>query len=300
MALDAMDDGRSLPALESLYEIPASAVEAFRRDGHVKLQGALTAAEITAYRPHLNAVIDACVADDGLVARGLVDVGAGWKYVKNIWAQSPVSRRFVTSRRLGRIAADLMGVDAVRLFRDQSYYKEPGGGSTPWHQDMRFIPLETDQIVSIWIPISRVSPDMAPMDYASGSHRASRLLGISGPEEEDMGEFEREMAARGFPIANHGTFEPGDVAVHHANVMHGSRANASTRQREVIVAAYFPDGTPISGDLALGAEPSPMDAYTNVIRAQNREIAMGGLRPGDVARGPALPLVYSRAWDARA
>jgi hypothetical protein len=39
------------------------------------------------------------------------------------------------SRRLAGIAAQLMGVDSVRLYHDQALFKESGGGRTPWHCD---------------------------------------------------------------------------------------------------------------------------------------------------------------------
>jgi hypothetical protein len=51
--------------------------------------------------------------------------------IMNLWREDKTAREFVFSRRLAQIAADLMGVDAVRLYHDQALYKEPSGGFTP-------------------------------------------------------------------------------------------------------------------------------------------------------------------------
>jgi hypothetical protein len=279
-----------LPALDGRHTLSPTLIAAFRRDGHARIPGVFTAAEIAAYQPVLNRAIEEAIHDDGLIAQGMVDVGNGWKYVKNVWALSEATRRFVTSPRLGSIAAALLDAGAVRLFRDQSYYKEPGGGCTPWHQDSSYIPLDAESL-SIWIPLSRITPDMAPMDYASRSHHQRVSLGTCGAGEEEMDAFEARLRANGFAIANYQTFEAGDVAVHSTATMHGSRTNRSSKQREVLVAAYFPDGARVAGDLPV-AEASTADVYLNLARTKNREMVMPGLQPGDLAAGPDLPLVY--------
>jgi ectoine hydroxylase-related dioxygenase (phytanoyl-CoA dioxygenase family) len=287
----------SLPPLTERVALPAATIEAFRKDGHVKIAGAFTAAEIEAYRPHLNRAIDDAMRDERLIAERVVDVGRGWKFVKNVWSLTEVTRRFIASARLGSIAAALLGVPAVRLFRDQSYYKMPGGGCTPWHQDSSFIPLDAESL-SIWIPLTRVTPDMAPMDYATGSHRIGTFFGTSGAGDEEMDAFENGLRAKGFAIANYDSFDVGDVAAHYTATMHGSRANRSHVQREVLVAAYFPDGTRVGGNVPVAADASPAEQYVNTVRAENREMVMAGLAPGDLAAGPDLPLVYREPAQA--
>jgi len=283
-----------LPPLEGRFAVTPERVAALRRDGHLKLDGFFTPAEIDAYRPHLARAIDEATRDERLLAEGTVDVGRGWKYVKNVWALNGITHRFLINERIGRLAADLLGVDAVRMFRDQSYYKAPGGGCTPWHQDAPFIPIDAPEVLAIWIPLARITPEMAPMDYVTGSHRSGEFLGASGIEESDMAEYASRMRARGFAIANYGSFECGDVAVHYASTAHGSRVNRSESQREVLVGAYFPDGARVAGDVHLPAEAKDFEEHANRIRAENIARAMPGLRPGDLAAGPNLPLVYRR------
>lgn len=288
----------ALPPLDGRVELSPEALRAFRRDGHIRVPGFFTADEIEAYRPHLNRAIDQAVSDPRLTAAGMVDAAKGWKYVKNVWSLCDAAHRLVMSPRLGMLAADLMGCSAVRLFRDQSYYKEPGGSCTPWHQDASFIPLETNVSIAIWIPLVPVSPEMAPMDYATGSHHANNFLGASGVEDAEMDAFETVLRAKGFPVANYASFEVGDVAVHYAATMHSSRKNRSDRRREVLVAAYYPDGTRVAGDLPTSQQGSETEKFINFARTKNREMVMPGLVPGDLAEGPALPLVYRRHGES--
>jgi hypothetical protein len=49
----------------------------------------------------------------------------------NLWEHSALVRDFVFGKKLARIAADLPEGDAVRLYHDQSLYKEASGGITP-------------------------------------------------------------------------------------------------------------------------------------------------------------------------
>jgi ectoine hydroxylase-related dioxygenase (phytanoyl-CoA dioxygenase family) len=284
----------TLPVLDGHIELPSTRIEAFRRDGHIKIESFFTAAEVRSYRPHLNHAIDEALQDRRLVAEGIVEAGNGWKYVKNVWSLSDITRRFVTSLRLGALAADLMGCSSVRLFRDQSYYKEPGGSCTPWHQDASFIPLDTNACVAIWIPLVCISRAMAPMDYATGSHRAGSFLGVCGTADAEMDAFEAGLRTQGYSIANYDSFEVGDIAVHFAATMHGSRVNRSSQRREVLVIACYPDGTRVSGDLPASDAGPDMERFINLARAKNREMVMPGLVPGDIAEGDALPLIYRR------
>jgi len=72
--------------------------------------------------------------------------------VYNLWTHSELIRTFV-SGRLASIAAELMGVDGVRVYHDQALFKEPGGTETPWHLDQYYWPLATNKVLTAWIPL---------------------------------------------------------------------------------------------------------------------------------------------------
>ncbi|KFE64361.1 phytanoyl-CoA dioxygenase family protein [Hyalangium minutum] len=285
-----------LPSLEEKYELPEEQLETFRRDGHVKLRGVLSPAELETYRPHLKRVVESHSAETHAMERKVAGHGKNWMFVNNLWTQDDITRHFIQSRRLARLAAELLGVEGVRLFRDQSYFKGPGGSNTPWHQDSRFMPLDTDKIITFWVPLTAITPAMAPMGYVTGSHQAG-YLGTSNGDDASMDRFEEELSGKGFQIANYGSFDAGDIAAHWASTLHSSRTNTAPILREIIVIVYFADGARVAPEKPLEKLAPPSEFYANIIQRENRTTSLPGLKPGALAAGPMTPLVYSRSWD---
>lgn len=282
-----------LPLLDSPYAVGQDDVANFRRDGHLKLSGVFSPDEIAAFRPALKQAVARSNADNHSMEQKVAGNGKNWMFVNNLWTLDPVARAFVLAPRLGQVAADLMGVDAVRLFRDQSYFKGPGGANTPWHQDAYFMPLDTDRILTMWIPLTDIVPELAPMSYVTGSHHHG-FIGPSNGDDESMDAFEAEMRARGLGIFNYGTLNAGDVAVHSAWTMHSSRTNTAAQLREAIVIVFFADGARIAPERPMTRDAPPQEFFARLIRKQNRETSLPGLQPGDLAAGAMTPLVFSR------
>ena len=288
---------RRVPPLDSAYALAPEARDSFQERGHLKLRRVLEPEEVAAYRPHLNRVVERHVGEQHAMERKVAGAGKNWRFINNLWSLDEVARRFVHSRRLARIAADLMGVDAVRLFRDQSYFKGSGGANTPWHQDSRFMPLDTTRSVTLWIPLTAITPDMAPMSYVTGSHRAD-YLGTSNGDDASMDAFEAEVRGKGFAVDNYNTFDAGDIAVHWASTLHSSRTNTSPLLREILVIVYFADGARVSPERPLTRQSPPSEFYATLIQRENRATSLPGLKPGELAAGAMTPLLYHRAWDA--
>ncbi|MEJ7661127.1 MAG: phytanoyl-CoA dioxygenase family protein [Hymenobacter sp.] len=89
----------------------------------------------------------------------------------NLWRADEGVRRFVLARRFARLAADLLGVENVRIYHDQALFKEPGGGPTPWHQDQYYWPVDTTNTITMWMPLVDIDVAMGMLTFASGSHR---------------------------------------------------------------------------------------------------------------------------------
>ena len=144
--------------------------------------------------------------------------------ITNLWEHSDKVKRFVLSLRLGKIAAELMGVDGVRIYHDQALYKEPGGGFTPWHADQFYWPLANDNTVTAWIPLQPVPLEMGPLSLCIGSHKLlkNRHLAISDDSEEKIGRTLHDYAKFVDPFAL------GDVSFHSGWTFH--RAGAEPKR----------------------------------------------------------------------
>ncbi len=263
-----------LPPLFDSYPLTTRHVEQYQRDGHILLPGVLSPEEISAYRPVIRAAVERYNPENRAIADR--DLQA-FLLIVNLRVREEAARRFVLARRFAKIAADLMQVERVRIYLDEAFYKEPGGGKTQWHQDRLYFPLDTDEVVTLWMPIVDVTAQMGTLSFASGSHTEGDLgyQPISDAAEEYFSQFIEE---RGFTLAPSVDMEAGDATFHHGWVLHGAPPNTSTRPREVMTIVYYPDGTSL---------PKP----NNIYQQRALELGFGG-KSGDLAESPIHPVVY--------
>jgi ectoine hydroxylase-related dioxygenase (phytanoyl-CoA dioxygenase family) len=109
-------------------------------------------------------------------------------------------RELVCSPILGRIAAQALAVAAVRVLHFNGFYKPGGGMATPWHQDMGYIPLTCEAVVTLWLPLVPVTADMCPLIFASGSHHDGAI---------DLSAIDAR-----YPVSINPPMQPGDVSLH--------------------------------------------------------------------------------------
>ena len=140
------------------------------------------------YTPELNRLVDEGnrLKDIPLEKRTLYD--QAFIQVCNLWTRSERVRELAFSKRLARIAAELMGTRGVRMWHDQALYKEPSGGFTPWHVDQQYWPMASPNSVTAWIPLQPVPIEMGPLCFGRGSHRKhiGRDLEISAESEQQI------------------------------------------------------------------------------------------------------------------
>ena len=269
----------NLPLLESDYPLTREQAAQFRRDGHILLRGVASAAEIAAYRPMILAARDKFGPEATPMAQRDT-YGKAFLKGMNLWPKDDAVKQFVCARRFARIAADLLGVDGVRVYHDQALLKEPGGGITPWHQDQHYWPLATDQTLTMWMPLVEVTPEMGTMHFASGSHRDG-YLGDLPISDESEAKFEAFIRERGYTKVPGAAMAAGDATFHYGWTLHGAPGNSSDRTREVMTIIWFADG----------ARVGPLD---NANRQRDRDRWLPGLNPGDLAASELNPLVFQR------
>ena len=92
----------------------------------------------------------------------------------NLWNRVSIAHNLIHSPILGRLAADLLGVDAVRVYQDSVFIKRPGDGPTLWHSDLNMCPFDTNDFLTIWIPLQDVPAESeggSGLTFATASHR---------------------------------------------------------------------------------------------------------------------------------
>ena len=86
----------------------------------------------------------------------------------NLWEDHPDVAPLTFHPRVGQAAAELLGVDAVRLWHDQALYKQAGGRVTDPHQDHPYWPIKETASVTAWIPFEGSTVASGAMAYLPG------------------------------------------------------------------------------------------------------------------------------------
>jgi ectoine hydroxylase-related dioxygenase (phytanoyl-CoA dioxygenase family) len=204
--------------------------------------------------------------------------GKAFLQTMNLWTKSEIVKRFTASKRLARLAAELMGSSGVRMYHDQALYKEPGGGITPWHADQFYWPVNTNNTVTAWIPLQVTPMELGPLAFSATSHRVKigRELEISDESEVKIS---KSLLESGLPLVE-APFDLGEMSFHYGWTFHRAAANKSDRPRKVITIIYVEDGATVA---IPKNKPQESDLQT----------WMPGLKPGDVIQSPLNPLLWS-------
>ena len=170
-----MSVARTVPKLDNCLEISTAQRNEFRENGHLLVRGLLDISEAAVYRQLiLEAAKRRLRERPKSPQRGIY--GRVFGNLTNLWQVDQGVRELVLSRRLGQVAADLLGVGNVRIYRDHALFKDGGGRSTYWHQDQYYWPLDTSDTITVCIALTDQSIDMGMFVFASGSHKFGTVM----------------------------------------------------------------------------------------------------------------------------
>jgi ectoine hydroxylase-related dioxygenase (phytanoyl-CoA dioxygenase family) len=166
------------------------------------------------------------------------------RQICNGWKADPAIAEQVLAERTGRLAAELMGWDGVRLLQDNCIWKPPGTKSLGMHQDGSYLDyLVPPEMVTCWIALDDTSAEAGTITYAAGSHRWPR-------SPENRGEFHAPAdwlapLQRARPEAEELRLVPievkaGGASFHHFNTFHGSGPNTASVHRRAVISHLIP------------------------------------------------------------
>ncbi|ARK10619.1 phytanoyl-CoA dioxygenase family protein [Fibrivirga algicola] len=222
--------------LDTPYELSPEQINFYQTNRFIKLKNVFDAETLARY----NDVISEQVAKMNTVTTALDErdtYGKAFLQLFNLWRENDAVRAFVFSKRLAKIAADLMQVDGVRMYHDQALFKEGGGGITPWHADQYYWPLSSDKTITAWIPLQPVPLEMGPLEFSAGSHQI-----VEGRELSIGDDSEKLIAAKLRVTDFKHVIEPfdlGEVSFHSGWVFHRAGANVTDQMRKVMTVIYM-------------------------------------------------------------
>ena len=208
------------------------------------------------------------------------------------WTVNAKIRDAALNSPLGYIAGRLFGARKVNFYDDQTLTKEPGTREyTAFHTDEPYYHLHGDQVCGMWVSPDVVTEESGAMRYVRGSHRwgtyfrpnsfvnQQTLAELLDPGLEDEAQVhlpDIEGNEGDYDIVTYPS-NPGDVLVHHSNLIHGSKPNyLGDRARRAVSFRYA--GDDVTYHFHKSAPPQPHHRHA--------------LKDGDVLDCDQFPVVW--------
>ena len=148
--------------------------------------------------------------------------------------------RYATHPDILDLLEQLIGPDII-LWGSAMFAKPAGDGmEVPWHQDGHYWPMRPLAAITVWIAIDDSTTENGCMRYIPGSHKAGVLshylderrdVALSQAIQKDL--FDETTAKDDVLMA-------GQMSLHDAFLIHGSRPNRSRKRRAGLTFRYMP------------------------------------------------------------
>ncbi|MFF9812342.1 phytanoyl-CoA dioxygenase family protein [Streptomyces sp. NPDC014006] len=160
--------------------------------------------------------------------------------------------RLVTDERLVDIAESVLGPD-LACFTSHYVCKPPRDGRPVlWHQDGAYWKLRPMEALTVWAAIDESTTENGCLRIIPGSHE----LPIHAPSvrtdvanmlySETREEIVRDWAEKAGVVDIE--LQPGDVSIHHPNILHCSEANTSEKRRCGLDIGYIATSTLVANE----------------------------------------------------
>lgn len=200
--------------------LSAEQLRSFREDGYVAPIPVLSPPEIAAARTHLDSLLRK--------TNGLADPSARYKphlYAK--WVSD-----LIRAPRVLDAVEDVLGPDLL-VWRSIFFVKKGRSpGFVDWHQDSFYWRLDSDDVVTAWIALTESSVENGCLRVVPGSHlRPEVPHAIRFSKDNVLVRGQSAAAEVPEDAVRCVELRPGEMSLHHVRMLHGSRANASDRDR---------------------------------------------------------------------
>jgi phytanoyl-CoA hydroxylase len=158
--------------------------------------------------------------------------------------------RLVSDDRLLDLAQQFIGPN-IALFASHYIAKPPFEGQPVlWHQDGSYWPLNPMVVVTLWLALDESVPENGCLRIIPRTHLQQLVDIRERPDVENVlgSEMNVDPDSIRESEAVDVVLSPGDVSIHHPNVVHGSEPNDSPRWRRGLTIRYIPTSTRIVTD----------------------------------------------------
>ena len=162
------------------HRLTSEQIASYRENGFLIIEDFLNESELETWRSAVDEAVslrDRNRLPEGsyhLARKVTADDEAVFRQRINLWMDHVGVRALMLDGRLGKMAADLEGVDGIRIWHDQVLTKLPWANPTTWHQDNTKWSFASEHAITIWVALDEVTVQNGCMFFMPGSHRKRR------------------------------------------------------------------------------------------------------------------------------
>ncbi|MBN8872135.1 MAG: phytanoyl-CoA dioxygenase family protein [Rhodospirillales bacterium] len=203
-------------------------VRHYHEQGYCEAVPVLTPAEVARFRAELEAY-------EAQVGHPL-----GWPEKSKSYLLFDWADKIVHHPKVLDVVEDVIGPD-ILVYHSTTWIKEAGSSSyTLWHQDGPYFYLDPPLHVTAWVALSDATVEAGCVHVLPSSHKLGPLEHVDLPGPDNM-----IKRGQGVPGYDHEPGVPlpvmaGEVSLHHTNLLHTSRGNASKDRRIGLGISYIP------------------------------------------------------------
>lgn len=255
----------------------------YRHDGFLVIENFLSAEELEFWRTALNDAVEKRNGNkmpDRKEVYGKGDAEDKSYYdnvfdqLINLWVDNDKMKQIMLDERLGKMAAQLAGVQGIRIWHDQALIKKPWANPTSWHLDTPYWSFSDRRALSIWVALDDATYENGCLFFIPGSYHKTTFdnPGIGKNMGAIFTTYPEFKTAQ--PVA--APMKAGSCSFHNGLTIHGAHANMTPGFRRAMTCAYMPDGSIFNG-------------IQNIL--QDEDVAR--LKIGDMLENNELnPLIY--------
>jgi len=239
------------------HQLTTEQIESYRSSGFLVIENFLSGDELEHWRKTVTSAVkerggikipgkEIKVGEADGINEDADYFGKVFDQLINLWQTDKGAREIMLDERLGKMAAQLAGVDGIRIWHDQALIKRPWANPTAWHLDTPFWSFSDCNAISIWVALDNATLENGCLFFIPGSHKQTSFDKITIGRNMD-GIFDvYPQLKNSMPIA--APMKAGSCSFHNGLTVHGANANMTSGFRRAMTCAYMPDGNVFNGE----------------------------------------------------
>ena len=273
------------------YQVTEEQIKSYQENGFIVIEDFLNETELAHWRTTVMHAVknragqkmpgkDLKTGESDGINEDTEYFGKVFDQLLNLWQTDAGVKELMVDPRIGEMAAELAGVDGIRIWHDQALFKRPWANPTSWHLDTPFWSFSDRNALSIWIALDDATLENGCLFFVPGSYKETEFenKGI-GKNMDSIFEVYPQFIKVPSVAA---PMKAGSCSFHNGLTIHGANANMSSGHRRAMTCAYMPDGNVFNGQ----ANILPQDYIAT--------LKIGDLLNNDEQN----PLIYHRSKSA--